>query len=91
MFFCFRQVLEVSEIILHPDYNWDSSANDIALVTIINIVILLAIIITTIVIIITILIINLIRAVMMIVNVKVKLAIGVDLNTYSPACLPKQA
>merc|ERR1712032_1493212 len=27
-----RQVLTVSEIILHPDYNWDSSANDIALV-----------------------------------------------------------
>jgi len=46
-----RQVLEVSEIILHPDYNWDKSANDIALV---------------------------------------KLTSGVDLNRYSPACLPQQ-
>jgi len=47
----FRQVLEASEIILHPGYTWDSSANDIALV---------------------------------------KLTSGVDLNTYSPACLPEQ-
>jgi len=46
-----RQVLTVSEIVLHPDYDWDSSANDIALV---------------------------------------KLERDVDLNKYSPACLPEQ-
>jgi len=46
-----RQVLAVSEIILHPNYNWDTNDNDIALV---------------------------------------KLETRVDLNTYSPACLPQQ-
>ena len=46
----FRQVLAVSEIILNPDYDWDSSANDIALVNILNIhiisIIIIAIVIT---------------------------------------------
>ena len=49
-----RQVLEASEIILHPDYNWDSSANDIALVIVVNIHISSIIISITIVITITI-------------------------------------
>ena len=70
-------MLTVSEIILHPDYNWDSSANDIALVMIIIINITTRIIITIIIIIIK--------------NPKVKLESDVDLNTYSPACLPEQA